>query len=212
MPAERFPIHSAKVERRKKAQHRQHVMIALILIVDGFSSLTDAHSHHGVAVPILIIAAGLLLLGTFGYEQWHHRKHGGHDRKLAAWVEIAGALLAFAEAVHRVHTGRHHTLFYVLNLVAPLLVAGLAWAEIAGKMEPYMEADDDGFTLRIRMLRPRKHAAWRTTKAYRVTEKHLELIQDDGSVVKFRIDHVTNRAEALAWATARFEQRGLAAQ
>lgn len=187
-------------------------MIAFILVLDGISSLTDTHSHHGVVVPILIIAAGLLLLGAFGYEQWHHRKHGGHDRKITAWVEIAGAVLAFAEAIHRVHTGRHHTLFYVLNLIAPLLVAGLAWAEIAGKTDPYMEVDDEGFTLRVRMFRPRKRVAWRTTKAFRVTEKDLELIQDDGSVVKFRIDHVLNRAEALAWATERFQQRGLAAQ
>lgn len=212
MPAERFPIHSAKAERRKKMQHRQHVFIALVLIADGISSLTDAHAHHGVAVPILIIAAGLLLLGTFGYEQWHHHKHGGHDRKIGAWVEIAGALLAFAETVHRVHAGRHHTLFYVLNLIAPLLVAGLAWAEIAGKTEPYMEVDDEGFTLRIRMLRPRKRIEWRKTKAFRVTEKFLEFVQHDGSVVKVKIAQVTNRAEALAWATARFEQRGLAPQ
>ncbi|HWS72393.1 MAG TPA: hypothetical protein VN605_09775, partial [Thermoanaerobaculia bacterium] len=146
MPAERFVIHSRSRERRKKVQHRQHVLVAGLLIFDGVSSLTDPHAHHGVAVPILIVAAGVLLLATIGYEQWHHRKHGRHDHHAASWVEMAGALLAFAEAVHRMQ-GRHHLLFYLLNLLAPLMIATLAAVEIRGKGDPYMEVDDEGFAL-----------------------------------------------------------------
>jgi hypothetical protein len=212
MPAERFLIQSRRRERRKKGQHMQHAMIAFVLILDGMSSLTDPHAHHGVAVPILIIAAGVLLLAALGYEKWHHRRHGHHDHHIASWVEIAGALLAFAEAVHRVHAGRHHTLFYVLNFLAPLMIAGLAWAEIRGKADPYMQVDEEGFALRMRVMRPSQRIAWRETKAFRVGEQFLEFIQHDGRVVKMKIADVTNRSEALMWATERFEQRGLSPQ
>ena len=212
MAAERFVIHSRSRERRKKGQHRQHMMVAALLIFDGVSTLTDPHSHHGLAVPILIVAAGVLLLATIGYEKWHHHKHGGHDHQVASWVEMAGALLAFAEAVHRMQGRPHHLLFYVLNLLAPLLIAALAAAEIRGKADPYMEIDDEGFALRMRLLRPAKRIAWKDAKAFRVREKFLEFVRNDGSVVQMKIADVTNRADALRWATERFEQRGLAAE
>jgi hypothetical protein len=211
MAAERFVIHSRRRERRKKGQHLQHALIAAVLIVDGVSSLTDPHGHHGVAVPILIVAAGAVLLATLAYEKWHLRKHGHHDHHVSSWVEIAGALLVFAEAVHRIQ-GRHHALFYVLNFLAPLMIAGLAAAEIRGKADPYMEVDENGFALRMRILRPARRIAWRTTKAFRVDGDSLEFVQQDGSVVKMKLADVTNRADALQWATERFEQRGLAAQ
>lgn len=211
MAAERFVIHSRRRERRKRGQHAQHAMIAAVLIVEGVSSISDPHGHHGIAVPILIIAAGVLLLATLGYEKWHVRKHGHHDHHVASWVEIAGALLVFAEAVQRVQ-GRHHALFYVLNFLAPLLIAWLAAAEIRGKAEPYMEVDEEGFALRMRLLRPARRIRWRTTKAFRVNGDFLELVQQDGSVVKVGLADVTNRADALAWATERFEQHGLAAE
>jgi len=212
MPAERFLIHSRRRDRRRRGQHIQHAMIAAVLIFDGVSSLTDPHAHHGLAVPILLVATGVLLLGTLGYEKWHHYRHGHHDRHVASWVEIAGALLALAEAVHRVQAGRHHLLFYVLNFLAPLMIAGLAWAEIRGKADPYMQVDEEGFTLRMRPLRPGQRIAWRETKAFRVGEQFLEFILQDGRVVKMKITDVTNRADALMWATERFAHRGLAAQ
>jgi len=211
MAAERFVIQSRSRERRKKGQHRQHMLVAGLLIFDGVSTLSDPHSHHGVAVPILIVAAGVLLLATIGYETWHHHKHGRHDHHVASWVEMAGALLAFAEAVHRMQ-GRHHFLFYVLNLLAPLMIAALAAAEIRGKADPYMEIDDEGFALRMRLIRPAKRIAWKDVKAFRVSDELLEFVKNDGSVVTMKIADVTNRADALRWATERFEQRGLAAQ
>jgi protein-S-isoprenylcysteine O-methyltransferase Ste14 len=211
MAAERFVIHSRSRERRKKGQHRQHVVVAALLIFDGVASLTDPHAHHGLAVPILIVAAGLLLLAAMGYEKWHHHKHGRHDHHVASWVEMAGALIAFAEAVHRMQ-GRHHALFYVLNLLAPLMIAALAATEIRGKADPYMQIDDEGFALRMRLLRPAKRIAWKDAKAFRVGPEFLEFVLQDGNVVKMKIADVTNRAEALQWAMERFEQRGLAAQ
>lgn len=211
MAAERFAIQSRRRERRKRSQHLQHAFVAALLIFDGVSSLTDPHGHHGVAVPLLIALAGIFLIAALGYEKWHHHRHGHHDHHVAAWVEIAGALLVFAEAVHRMQ-GRHHMLFHVLNLLAPLMIAALAAAEIRGKADPYMEVDDEGFSLRMRLLRPAQRIAWRNTKAFRVGAEFLEFVLQDGKVVKMKIADVTNRADALQWATARFEQRGLAAQ
>ena len=43
-------------------------------------------------------------------------------------------------------------------------------------------------------------------------DEFLELVLQDGTVVKMKIADVTNRAEALQWATERFARRGLAAQ
>jgi hypothetical protein len=211
MPAERFVIHSRRRERRRKGQHIQHAMVAVLLIADGFSSITDSHAHHELAVPILLLLAGVTLLATLGYEKWHHYRHGHHDHHAASWVEMAGALLAVAEAAQRVHAGRHHVLFYVLNFLAPLMIAALAWAEIRGKAEPYMQVDEKGFALRMRLVLPSQRIAWRETKAFRVGEQFLEFMMLDGRVVKMKLSDVTNRADALRWATERFEQRGLAA-
>ncbi|MCU1349785.1 MAG: hypothetical protein JWO56_2815 [Acidobacteria bacterium] len=202
--ADRLYIQSRRRERRKKGRHIQHIAVAIALIVDGMSSLTAPHPEHGLVVPILIVAAGVLLLATVAYEKVTH-----HHRA-ASWIEIAGAVLALAEALHRVQ-GKHHTAFLVLNFVVPVMIGALAWAEIRGKTEPYLQADDDGLELRTSPLF-RRRIAWKGMKAFHIGERHLELLRDDGKVVRMKISDIVNREEALAWATARFQQRGLAAE
>ena len=46
---------------------------------------------------------------------------------------------------------------------------------------------------------------------WKVPGAALAVLQD-GKVVKMKIADVTNRADALQWATARFARRGLPAQ
>jgi hypothetical protein len=204
MAPERFLLHSLRRERLKKWKHIQHLAVAVALIVDGVSSLSGPHADHGVVIPVLIIAAGALLIGTVAYEKLRHAHHA------ASWVEIAGAVLAFAEALHRTQ-GKHHALFLALNFIVPLLVARSAWAEIRGHAEPFVQVDDTGVEMRLRRFFPRR-VAWKNAKAIRIDGATLTFTLENGKAVVMNLAQVKNRAEALAWLTERLEQRGLAAQ
>jgi hypothetical protein len=207
MSAEILPVTSRRAARRRRGQHVRDAIIAGVLIFEGAEALRDTHPH-GMILPILLVAAGALVLGTMLYEQLHHFRHGGHEGQAKAWVEIAGVVLAAAESLKQAW-GRHHLSFYVLSALGPILIGYFVYLDVRGVTTTYMKIDDDVFVLRLRKLFSRR-VRLSNMSAFRVGEKSIDFIGDDGRVQKVNIGDLVNRDEAVAWASERLLQRGLA--
>ena len=156
-------------------------------------------------LPILELAAGVTLIGSVIAERLRHRKSGGHGR--IAWVELAGAAMVFVEALGKLQQ-KHHTLFYVLSFVQPVMLFFFAIFDLEMARRRYLKADDHGFEIHVRVLFGRR-AAWQTVREYRIEPKAIVLTDVQDRIRRFRISDIVNRDEALAWVREQFARRGV---
>ena len=169
----------------RRAQIAQHVVAAVVLINLGIERGTAS------LLPICEIAAGVLLIASVIRERFH-KGHGGG----VAWVELAGAAMTFVEAVER-SRGHHHLSFLILSFVQPtmLLVFAVFDAQIASAR--YLQADDDGFEARLRLLF-RRRVAWQDLRGFRVEGNAINLDLVDGKR-KINLRDVVDGDAAIAW-------------
>lgn len=202
MPTERFQIDSRRAERAKRAQTAQHVLAAFLLISNAWRHLQE---HAGV-LPVLELLAGALLVGA-AIRDVVRRRRGAHHEAVGV-VEIAGAVMTFIEAVVRTRTERHHTSFYVLLFVQPLvlLLFGIFDVRIAGKRA--LTADDDFLEMRTRLFFGRR-VAWRDLRGFRVAGDRIELELADGGTRALNLRDLKNRDEAVAWTADQLRRRGV---
>lgn len=198
MPVEILPIQSHRFERVKRVQTAQHLLGALLLMSNGWAHI----KQHGAApLSVLEIASGALLIGAAIRE----KVHKGHSR--VGWVELAGSVMLFVEAVHRLYE-RHHLLLYILSFIPPILLALFGIFDVQLHQLPKMIATDDDLTMRIRLL-GRRRVRWNDVRAFRFTPKAIELEAKNGSTKRFSLRHVVNRDEVLAWVREQCLRRGL---
>jgi hypothetical protein len=204
MPKETFLLQSRRFARSRRVQTVQHLVGAVMLISTALTHLTDPKSHH-VVLPVLELVAGLGLIGAAIVEKVRKT----HPR--VGWVELAGSAMMFVEAFAKLQQP-HKLAFYILSFIPPviLLIFGLFDDRIREAL--YMRADDERFEMKQRIVLPSKKVAWDGLRAYRVTEKALELHHTDGNIRRLSLKDVKNREEAVAWAVTQFERRGLIAQ
>jgi len=123
-------------------------------------------------------------------------------------VEIAGAVMTFIEAVVRTATERHHTLFYVLLFVQPVILLLFGIFDVRFAARRAITADDDGVALRFRLLFGRR-IPWRDIGAFRIRGEKLELILAGGRTRALNLRDLKNRDEAVAWLSDQLRRRGI---
>jgi hypothetical protein len=196
MPEEILRVQSRRAARQRRVQVAQHVVAAVILINLGL--------EHGARSVLAIceIVAGALLIASVVRERVRRGHHGG-----VAWVELAGAVMVFIEAIDRTR-GRHHLSHIILSFVQPvvLLLFAIFDAQIASAR--YLKADDEGFEVRLRLLF-RRRIRWKDVRGFRIAKNTIE-IETDRGIRKIRLRDVVDRDAALAWAAAQFQQRSVA--
>ena len=186
-----LPIRSRRLDRARRVQTIQHVLAAVILILNAYDHLTDPLSHH-VVLPVLEMITGLILIGTAIVE----RVRKTHAR--VGWFELAGATMLYVEAIAKLQD-RHHLSFHILTFIAPtiLLLFGIFDTRIREGLR--MEANDDAFLVKTRVFRWYR-VPWDKLQSYRFTDKHLELIRTDGRITRINLSDLHNADEARAWA------------
>lgn len=200
MPIETFPIKSRRFERAKRMQTLQHVFAAFMLIIAAVAHLTDEKSHH-VVLPLLELLAAVTLIGAAVRDKF--RKTHSH----VGWVELAGAAMTFVEAIAKLQE-RHRPLFHVLTFIPPTILLFFGLFESRLRRRPYIGVDDDGFEMRLRLLRKRR-VRFEGVSGYRITPTHVELLHQDGRVTGLKTTDIENRDEAMRWLAEQFERRGL---
>jgi hypothetical protein len=199
---ETFPLVSKRAARKKKAQTVQHVLGAIILISAGF----DHFSHGGHRLlPVLEIVAGAGLIGTVIRERIRHHSGGA-----VAWVELAGAVMLFVEAIAKLEQP-HHVSLYVLWFIAPLVLLGFAVFDSQVSAMRRMSADEDSLRMQIRWWK-RTRVLWSDVASWTRTSDSIDVSRHDGTKKRFRFNDVLNREEAMEWATAQLARRASAAQ
>ena len=202
MPTESFRIESRRVERAKRAQTAQHVFAAFVLITNAWSHL----QQHVSLLAVLELAAGLLLVGAAVRERVRHRR-GAHHEAVGV-VEIAGAVMTFIEAMVRTLNERHHTLFYVLLFVQPVMLLIFGIFDVRFAARRVITADDDGIAIRFRLLFGRR-VAWSDIRAFRIRGDKFELVLDGGGTRAVNLRDLKNRDEAVTWMTEQLRRRGV---
>jgi hypothetical protein len=147
VPDEIFYVHSKRAGRMRRNQTFQHIAAAVILVMNGMQ-----HLHHNTAFAVAEIAAGALLIGTVAWEKVRHV----HSSRVA-WVELAGAVMMFVEAIEKVRARRHHTLFYLLIFVQPLVLLMFALFDAQLEKKRYLKADEEGVTVRVRLIYSKRY-------------------------------------------------------
>lgn len=205
MSVEVFPIRSRRLDRVRRVQTLQHLLGAMILIVTAWGHLTDPKHHDtiDIVLPLLEIAAGAALIITAIVEKVRKT----HPR--VAWLELAGAAMMYVEAFAKLRD-RHHLSFYILSFISPTILLLFALFDARIKAGLRLEANDDGFFARLRMIRAHR-IPWTDIRSYRITPKHLELTRGNGRVKRLKLTDVYERDAANAWLEEQFTKRGFAA-
>ncbi|HEX7150382.1 MAG TPA: hypothetical protein VF618_02765 [Thermoanaerobaculia bacterium] len=203
MPDEIFLIDSRRFTRGRRVQTVQHFIGAFILVFTAVRHLTAPDNHHYV-LPVLELLAGAALIVTVIVEKVKKT----HPR--VGWVEIAGGVMMLVEAIAK--TQEPHTLaFRIVSFVPPVILLLFGFFDQQIRHSFYMRAGEERFELKLRVVLPSRKVNWDGLRSYRVTEKHLELLREDGEARKFPLRDIKNREAAVAWAVQQFERRGLTA-
>jgi hypothetical protein len=199
---ETFPLVSKRAARQKRAQTVQHMIGAIILITTGL----DHFSHGGHRLlPVLEIVAGAALISTVIRERIRHHSSGG-----IAWVEFAGAVMLFVEAI--VKLGQpHHLSFYVLSFIPPVMFLGFALFDSQLSAMRRLSADEDSLRMQIRPWK-RTRVLWSDVASWMRTSDSIDVSRHDGTKTRFRFKDVLNREEAMEWAIAQLAQHASAAK
>lgn len=199
MTAEVFRIESRRLARGKRVQSAQHVVAAILLIVAASSHL-GGHSEH-IVLPLLEILTAVALIVAAIVQKVRKT----HTR--IAWFELAGSAMTFVEAVGKLRQP-HHTLFYVLSFIPPVILFVFALFEERIHAGLRLEANDEAFIAQTHIFR-RRRVPWQGLTTYAIAPKRLVLTRDDGQARSIPIADFANREEAMEWAEAQFAKRGL---
>jgi len=197
-------IESRRAARSKRAQKIQHVVAALLLIGTGYGHLNGEH-HGSLILPVLEIAAGLLLIATAVRERL--QKDQGHGHARVGWLEIAGAAMAFVEALSRV-SERHHLSFKIVSFFPPLVLLLLGIFEMQIATFRNLRADDDALVTRLSKWR-RRRFVWSDIRAFRVEGWRVTFEMTNGKTATLNLRDAKERDAAVAWTAAQLEKRGI---
>lgn len=203
-PVETLPIVPRRAARLKRVQKAQHLLGALILLTAGYNHLQVG--HHGV-LPLAEIAAALFLIGSVIVERVRQR-HRAHGHALA-WVELAGAVMVFVEAIAKLEQP-HHLSFYVLSFVQPLILLTFALFDAQIAAVPRLTADDEHFTMRTRLFF-RTRLAWSEMRSWKVAGDAIEVTTRGGHTKRLSFGKLVDSATALNWSRQQFERRARSA-
>ncbi len=179
-------LQTRRAIRAKRARTIQHLFAAILLILAGYERVRGP----GAVLPILEVAAGVLLIGSVVFERVLH-----HHVKGVAWVEFAGAAMTLVEAFARLEE-RHHVSFYVLSFITPVLLFALAIFD--AQITPQLRSDDAHLKIRFRALF-RRRIAWSDIESWAREDDRIEVRMRSGQVRKLDFRDVINRDEAIAW-------------
>lgn len=188
-------MQSRRAIRAKRVQTAQHVFAAVFLISSGVQ-----HLHHNSVLAVSQIAAGALLIGAVILEKI---RHGHEQRAGVAWVEFAGGVLTFIEAVHKLGTP-HKPLFHVLTFIPPVILFAFALLDTQISQRRYIRIDDDGVELRVRPFFSANRVPWDAVKGFRVREHAIDF---GGAQISLR--DVVDRETATAWVVEMLRRRGI---
>ncbi|MEA2569551.1 MAG: hypothetical protein QOI24_1552 [Acidobacteriota bacterium] len=204
-----FRFKSRRFARAKRVQTVQHLTGALMLISAAIAHLSDAGEHHSIVLPTLELLAGGLLVGSVVAEKLHHRK-GTTSHSAIGWVEIAGAVMAFVEAISRLQQ-RHHFAFYVLSFIAPLMLLLFGIFDLRLRTFRNFVANDEGIVRRSHLIHlavPKRYR-WDSMKSFRVLPASIEVTERDGGTTTITLRDVVERDEAVAWFRDELTRRGI---
>jgi len=201
VPTEVFRVESRRVERAKRAQMAQHVIAALALISSAWP-----HLQHGIALlPVLELLAGALLIGAAIRDRLRHRRGAGHEA--VGWVEIAGAVMTFIEAVAKTRQ-RHHLAFYILTFVQPVMLLMFGLFDVYFASKRAITVDDHGVEMRLRLIFWRR-MAWEALHGFRIAGPKIEFDLGDGRARTFNLRDLKNRDAAMEWLGDQLRRRGV---
>jgi hypothetical protein len=187
-------VQSRRVIRAKRVQTVQHVFAAVILFSAGYQ-----HLHHNPLFATCEILAAVLLIGAVVVEKLRH----GHARSGGiAWVEFAGAVMMFVEAIDKLQQP-HRFLFYVLSFVPPTMLLAFAIFDSQIARRHYIRVDDDGVECRTSIFW-RRRVPWSAIRGYR----------RDGTAIRFgerkiSLRDVIDREAAATWLMDALARRGI---
>lgn len=197
MPRETFAVRSKRMDRVKRAQTLQHVMMAMLLITNAYG-----HLGHGI-LPPLEIATGLALIVAAIVEKVRKT----HAR--VGWLELAGAAMMYVEAIAKLRDP-HHLSYHILTFVPPTIMLGFGLFDMQVRKALRFETDDDAFFARMRLIRSHR-VPWESIHSYRVTPTHLELVRNDDRVKRLKLTDLYDRGAAEGWLVEQFTKRGVPA-
>ncbi|MCU1227826.1 MAG: hypothetical protein JWO97_710 [Acidobacteria bacterium] len=204
-----FRFRSRRFARAKRVQSVQHLTGALMLITAAIAHLSDSGEHHSMILPALELLAGGLLVGSVVAEKLHHRK-GTTSHSAIGWVEIAGAVMAFVEALSRMQQ-RHHVSFYVLSFVAPLMLLLFGIFDLRLRTFRHFVANEDGIVRRSHLIHlavPKRYR-WASMKSFRVLPTSIEVTEREGGTMTIALRDVVEREEAVTWFREQLTKRGV---
>jgi hypothetical protein len=201
VPTEVFRVESRRAERAKRAQMAQHVIAALVLISSAWP-----HLQHGIApLPVLELLAGAMLIGAAIRDRLRHWRGAHHEA--VGWVEIAGAVMTFVEALVRTR-GRHHLSFVILSFVQPVLLLLFGIFDVTLAEKRAITVDDHGVEMRTRLFFGRR-VPWEALRGFRIAGDKIEFDLAGGSRT-FNLRDLKNRDAAKEWLGDQLRRRGVA--
>jgi hypothetical protein len=204
MPDDVLPVQSRRVERVKRAQTMQHVIAAILLGQAAIGHLRAPHNAE-LVLPILELAASAALILSAIREQVRHARGFAHEK--VAWLEIAGAAMAFVEAIKRLIEPHHHLSFRIVSFIPPVMLLLFGVFDLRLRSIRYLKVDDDGFAIKLRMLFPKKQVKWEHVRGFRIAGNKVAFALHSGATKTISLRDVKEREQALRWLAGHLNRR-----
>ncbi len=203
MPEDVLPVQSRRVERVKRAQTMQHVIAAILLGQAAIGHLRAPHNAE-LVLPILELAASAALILSAIREQVRHARGFAHEK--VAWLEIAGAAMAFVEAIKHLYEP-HHLSFRIISFIPPVMLLLFGVFDLRLRSIRYLKVDDDGFAVKLRLLFPKKQVKWEHVRGFRIVDNKVAFALHNGATKTISLRDVKEREQAVRWLADHLNRR-----
>lgn len=207
MAGDRILLDDLGFDRAKRLQTVQHVLVAGVMLVSGYRSLSgvrESPSHRGMA--ILQLGAGSLLFLAIAVER---RRHAAMSHGRFGWIEIASGVLLFAEGLEKHHDGKWFHADYFSGVLFILL--GLFEGPFSRWRSGRRFLEDGATVLRVKTGPFRGFRfAWSDVRKARSSAGKITLVGGDGRSRSIRLSRYRNREAVRQWLEQRLASRGIA--
>ena len=189
---------------RRKIEHFNHLLPAVLLIVGGYEALAG-ETHERMLSPWLNISVGIVLLFSVVYEM--RKKKNGHDR-FVNWMDIVAGLVLLTEGVNMYHPNKIFQPAYGYLLVGVFTIGkGIFHTKFPHGRKIVFR--DDGFSARTSPF-VRVRLSWENVSSITIDPTSIRFTIQKNRSRTLGLRRVENRNEVISAFVKQAQSLGIA--
>ena len=197
------PMESRRRQRVLMVQKFQHVLVAFVLLMDGFARFGHEAAPGSLVLAAAEVATSALVIGAFvrslrkARAGGSHEEHGGAASHGVDWVDIFLSVMLVTEAlVHRHETG--HLPRPTILLAAVTLFIGFSHGRIwtFGQRRRALRVTETGISVGSRWG-SRFNATWNEIEKFELAPHQALIVTHSGRERKIDLEELVNAPTVL---------------